>query len=441
MNQEPIPPYELTRIPTPPKRTFWQKFGGGSLSISLFLHLVLLAVGVIWVLKIVPAEDPKVVDFMPRSGGGGPPSSETMARKQRLQMTQPNLSRVVALNSLSTIAMPEPDELQQMTSLSGMSSGSLSAGLGGTGTGGGKGPGDGPGIGSGTFPGLSTGTGNKNPFGMLEMSTGGLAGTFYDLKQTTDMKATDMTDSGFREVLKEIVGRGLKERDLANYYKAPSTLYQTKFMIPRMSADLAPAAFDVEKFVQPRRWLVVYRGEVKAPQSGRFRFVGAGDDVLLVRFNKRLVFDYGYTLSTTGGGVATPSQANYDKNKKSDEIREFKRLSPMPVPTINYQYGNTPTINAALGGLAVGPEFQVTAGATYPIEILISEIPGGLFSTALLIEEKGTNYQKDATGSPILPLFRLDGSQPDPEMNGEFPPFAPEGPIWKSTGSSPTPDI
>jgi hypothetical protein len=427
-NSDPKPPPHPA--PATPKQSFWQKLGAGSLTISLMIHVALLAIGVIWVIQVVTPEE-KVVDFMPKSGGGGSPASDVKMQKQRSQMTLPDQSRTVALGATTGLTLPEPDRLNQMTSLGGLSSGALSTGLGGTGDGGGRGDGFGKGFGSGLLPGMGDGAGTKNPFGLQEANSNGLAGTLYDLKQTHDLKPSDMSLGEMREKLKDIAKRGFKPRDFSNYYKAPTTLYQTKFLIPSMPADKAPAAFSVEKYVQPKQWFVVYRGNVQAPKSGRFRFVGAGDDVLMVRFSNRLVFDYGYTMAATGGGPGVVSEASVNEDKNSDAIRNFKRLSPMPVPSETYQYATTPTINRALGGLAVGPEFQVTAGSTYPIEILISEIPGGIFSTSLLIQEEGATYQKDAAGLPILPLFRLDHSLPDPEMKGEAPPYDPNGPVWK----------
>jgi hypothetical protein len=41
-------------VPPTQKRSVWQKLGGGSLSISLFLHVILLLIGVIWVFQIIP---------------------------------------------------------------------------------------------------------------------------------------------------------------------------------------------------------------------------------------------------------------------------------------------------------------------------------------------------------------------------------------------------
>lgn len=412
-------------LPAAPRRTFWQKLGAGSLTISLCIHMLLLAIGVVWVFQVVTPPE-KVIGFMPKSGRGGPPSAETPVKPPRAQMMKPDLSRVAAVGSLSNISLPEPDPLTRMTSLGGLSAGGLSQGLGSPG-----GESNGPGIGRGLEPGMSDGMGSKNPFGIQEAGSFGLAGTLYDLKQTHDLQPSEMTLTEMREQLKDIAKRGFKPRNFSKFYKAPTTLYQTKFLIPSMPADKAPAAFSVEKYVQPKQWFVIYRGNVQAPKSGRYRFVGAGDDVLMVRFNNRLVFDYGYTLAATGGGGGAISEASYNKDKNSDAIRNFKRLSPMPVPSVTYQYATNGRINKDIGGLAVGPEFQVSAGTTYPIEILISEIPGGIFSTSLLIEEEGMTYQKDPGGLPILPLFRLDHSLPDPQVKGEAPPFDPDGPVWK----------
>ena len=112
--------------PTPaaPKPKSWQKLGGGSLSISLVLHLFLLAGGVIWVFQVIPNRE-KDVDFTPRSGGGSP-ASELRESKQRAQMIQPNLSRTSAVGAVTGLTLPEPEAAVQMTSLGGIGGGPLS---------------------------------------------------------------------------------------------------------------------------------------------------------------------------------------------------------------------------------------------------------------------------------------------------------------------------
>jgi hypothetical protein len=430
MDTPPDFPHPSLEIPTPRKRGFWEKLGGVSLTISVIFHVILLAVGLVIVFEVIE-EPEKTVDFMPPSGGGGSPASEAKTQKHRVQMMQPNMARVSAVGAVSNFVLPEPDEISQMSSLSSLSSGSMSGGLGGNGTGGGKGDGNGLGIGSGFAIGMSDGKGGKNPFGMVSGDRGALMGAFYDLKQTSDRKPTDMTDDQFREEVKDIVKRGFKDSVFRKYYKAPRELSQTKLHIPFIPADAAPAAFECEKEVQPRRWIVVYRGAVRAPKSGKFRFVGAGDDLLVVRFNNKPVFDYGYTLASTGTHLYGRSGELDGSSENKELAKDIRKLSPMELPVGFYRYEQTPKYNKDIGGMALGPEFEVEAGKTYPIEILIGEIPGGFFSVSLLIEEIGATYQKDPAGFPILPLFRLDRSPPSDELKGEAPPYDPNGPVWE----------
>lgn len=426
---------------TPAKRSIWNQLGVGSLSISVFIHLALLAIGVIWVFQVIPAEKEKVIDFTAKSGGGGSPLSESQARKQRPQILQTNLARVSATGLTSNIVLPELDQITQMTSVASLSSGGLAGGLGGTGTGGGRGTGDGPGIGSGVFAGMSNGSGTKNPFGALSLDPRALAGTFYDLKQTHNGKPTGLDVAQVQATINDFVNRGWKESTLKKFYQAPRTLYQSKLYIPMIDADAAPAAFDCEKEVEPSRWVVVYRGVVSPPRSGKYRFVGSADDVLVVRFNGKNVFDHGYYSGTTPLVISGKIPAMKEEVDDSQVKHLLRRDYPMEKPLKTYSYPSTPTLNPAIGGLAVGPEFKVEVGREYPIDILISELPGGKFYTSLLIQEEGVDYMKAEGGSPILPLFRLDDALPATQTEGDVPPYDPNGPVWKILPGHSSPDI
>ncbi len=426
--------YEPAYVPAvQPKKSFWSRLGGGALSISILVHVIILIAGAFWVFKIISPPE-KTVDFMPPAGGGGSPEGETQQKARQKMMTQ-NLARVAAIGATSSaITLPEPDPTSNMASLGELSGGSLSKGKGGSGTGGGLGSGNGTGVGSGMGPGLGGG-GKGNPFGMIEASSSTLTGTFYDLKQTSNREPTNMTDDEMRLTVREIVDKGFKEKEFDKYYHATQKLYQNKLFMPLMSADGAPAAFNCEKEVQPRRWIVVYRGTVKAPKTGKFRFVGACDDLLVIRFNNRTIFDYGYTLGCTGTHMFGRA-ADVDGTNNNEELaKDIRKMGPMKVPIQFYKYDTSPNYNDNIGGFAVGPEFQVRAGQSYPIEILIGEIPGGFFGVGLMIEEIGAKYEKASTGSPILPLFRTDDSLPDPNLKGAAPQYAPDGPIWKQAGS------
>lgn len=435
-NLAPMNPNSDSETHTPPvaatsNRSFWQKLGGGSLSISLILHVVLLAIGVIWVFQIIPQEPAKVVDIGRNSGGGGPPASETKVRQKQVQLAQQNLARVVALGAAG-IPLPEPEQMTRMISLGGPSTATLAHGNGGGGNGGGNGDGNGPGIGGGLAPGMSTGNGSKNPFGMASMDVPALNGVFYDFKQTRSERENAVSPEEVQKILNEFTTRGWRESSLTKYYQAKQTLIQTKLYIPMMAAELAPAAFDCGDKVKSGRWAVIYSGTVSPPRTGKYRFVGAGDDILVVRFNHKNVFDHGYysgTMPVRLSGKIAQMKGEVDDPELKKMMR---RSSPMEIPVKFYHYPTTRKLSNDTGGLAVGPEFVAEAGTNYPIEILISELPGGKFSGVLLIEEAGVTYEKAPGGSPILPVFRLDGGLPDFGKGESAPPIDPNGPVWKS---------
>jgi hypothetical protein len=338
------------------------------------------------------------------------------------------------VNFVSNIVLPEPETITQITSLGSINSGALSKGLGDTGNSGGKGDGNGPSFGSGMEPSMSDGNGSKNPFGGLIHDSTALVGTFYDFKQTRTGKPTNLDASGVVAVINDFVNHGWRESAFNKYFRASNTLYQSKLYIPAMNAEAAPAAFSCADQVQPSRWAVVYRGRVTPPHSGKYRFVGHADDILVIRFNGKNVFDHGYFSGTTP--VMIYSNMDFMKGAREDLglKKLLRRDYPMEQPLKAYTYDSTSTINGSLGGLGIGPIFEATEGTSCPIEILLSELPGGVFSASLLIEEIGVNYDKAPGGSPILPLFRFDRSTPAAATPGSSPPYDPNGPVWKVVG-------
>jgi hypothetical protein len=422
-----------------PQVPFWKKLGGGSLSISLIIHGVILAVGLILIIQVIPAPKKPPVDFMPSSGGGGDPSANNKVKSKQRKAMSSTAPRVAAKDVASGFTLPEPDS-SDISALPNLSSGSISGGLGGSGSGGGKGTGTGQGFGSGAGIGMGNGTGKMNPFGMLEPANNALVGTFYDLKQTKSGKPTPLgqeTNWGqiiekYRSVVYDFTKRGWNERQLAEYFQAPQKLYQTKIFMPSMEADAAPKAFG-QNAIAGSRWVVVYRGTVMPPKTGKYRFVGAGDDVLAVRFAGKNVFDYGYE-SATGNISFAANKQKLEVAAKDRGWEHDRKDVAMPLPMQIYRYGSLSDRHTKdIFGVAVGLEFEAKEGTPYPIEILIGEDPGGFFFGYLLIEEIGAQYQKDPSGSPILPLFRLDNNPPAVPTPG--PPFDPNGPVWKLGGA------
>ncbi len=238
-------------------------------------------------------------------------------------------------------------------------------------------------------------------FGDPEKTLNALTGTFYDLKQTRRKKPTEISNGEYQQVFRRFVSEHWRESILDDYFKGPQTLSATQIMIPSMSADEGPKAFGLEGSVQPSRWLVHYKGKVSPPVDGVYHFVGAGDDVMIVRFNGKVVLDRCWY------------------SQKDSDWR----------PQGNYDYGwsNIP------GGFAKGDAIQVRAGQFYDMDVLIGEQPGGMVFACLLIEQEGATYRKDKSGAPILPVFRLaDVPVPKLARGQTLPPFEADGPVWKA---------
>lgn len=416
MEQEPytdIPHIEKQKV------SFWRKLGGGSLTISLIVHGIFLVIGIFIVVQTIKPDVKPPVDMI-NSGGGGQKSGTTKDKK-KVNVVKNQAARVVALGATSSLSLPEqPPNTDQKATRDLPSSGA--AGLGGSGTGGGLGSGNGLGMGAGNAAGIGNG---KNPFGDIKGGGSALVGVMYDLKQTSSKKSTGMTPGNSALAVSKFFQGGWNERLLSPYYQATQKLYQTRIYIPFMAASAGPAAFQCEKEIAPAMWCVVYRGDVIAPFSGKFRFVGRADDMLAVRFDRKNAFDYGCFFASSGNF----NPVCYTNNAIPNEPSWVKLLGPktpmkLPIPTYSY-----PQTSRNLGLSAIGPTFSVTKGQSYPIEILISEVPGGGMSFELFIEEDGKTYEKTSDGAPILPLFRTENILP-PAAGGAGAPFATSGPVW-----------
>ncbi len=257
---------------------------------------------------------------------------------------------------------------------------------------------------AGKIAGMGVGAGAKGGttrmLGQKEKVASAFTGTFYDLKQTRARKPTGMSPDDYHKVFRKYIAENWKESILREYYRAKDSIYATQIFTPDMPADEGPRAFGVEKEVQPSRWLVHYRARVSPPQDGIYHFVGAGDDVMLVRFDGKLVLD-----------------------------RCWHQHDEQLPPEQNYLYGWTAIPN----GFGKGTAIHVKAGEYYNMDVLIGEEPGGRCYASLLIEQEGTAYERDKHGNPILPIFRLaEGAIAEPPPGQTYPPFLADGSVWKA---------
>lgn len=256
--------------------------------------------------------------------------------------------------------------------------------------------------------------------GMGSSEAGGsaLTGTFYDLKLTKSGATSKIgkATGGARanevhKILHDFLSRNWNKSVLNSYYQSPTPLYASSFMLPSCKATYAPIAYKCQDKCKDTAWLAVYRGKVRAPMSGTFRFVGTGDDLLCVRFDGKTVLEAGWCIPSaydskapgkcgTMGAVAFPHGQQYHK-----AIRDGKDKDHRDYEFITFK--DTPKWNKELGGLTAGTPIKVKQGEVYPIEILVSEIPGGAFGFALLIQEEKQIAKKQ------FDLFHTNFSLPD----------------------------
>ena len=385
------PPVETGAEPLArPRRTLWQRLGGEGLALSVLVHIVLVLIAIVWVVSTVTdgagKKDPNAFATGAGGGAGGPKAKEfkTKLQPKNIKSLAKTNTRITSKNANASLAV---------ASLPSMSNPLLSAGAIGGGASKGFGGGSGGGIGAGKGVGAGGGRNFVSLFGMKGSSLGasGLIGTLYDLKQTADRKPTSAAPANtgiapYRTSVREFLESGWSAGRLQRFFKSPDKLVSGQLFITGRSADDAPKAFEVEKLMKPSRWVVHYRCYVEMPSSMPFRFVGSGDDFLIVRWNRKIALDDGYETYLAGGG-------NY-KDFGVKVTQEFK---------VDRRPGG-------LHRLKAGPWIQVTKGTKVPVEVLIGETPGGVFDCYLAIEvaKSSTKVNGQYEGEGTLKLFRCN---------------------------------
>ena len=384
------PPVEAGAEPLArPRRTLWQRLGGEGLALSVLVHIVLVLIAIVWVVSTVTdgagKKDPNTFATGAGGGAGGPKAKEfkTKLQPKNIKSLAKTNTRITSKNANASLAV---------ASLPSMSNPLLSAGAIGGGASKGFGGGSGGGIGAGKGVGSGGGRNFVSLFGMKggpNANAGGLIGTLYDLKQTADRKPTSAAPANtgiapYRTSVREFLESGWSAGRLQRFFKSPDKLVSGQLFITGRSADDAPKAFEVEKLMKPSRWVVHYRCYVEMPSSMPFRFVGSGDDFLIVRWNRKIALDDGYETFLAGGG-----------NYKDFGVKV----------TQEYKVDRRP---GGLHRLKAGPWIQVTKGTKVPVEVLIGETPGGVFDCYLAIEvaKSSTKVNGQYEGEGTLKLFR-----------------------------------
>ena len=246
------------------------------------------------------------------------------------------------------------------------------------------------------FPGHARAA-RQSDFGGSDGTEAALIGILYDLKQNQQGKPSDVTDESYPSVIGESINSDWDEGVLNRYFRVSRPVYATRIFIRTITADQAPKAFGVSEVVEPRLWLVHYKGQVVAPLDGVYRLAGFADDFLAARVN-------GKTELVSGRFDCIPPDVTWSSSEPDG----------LPV-------GN--------GAIRYGDWFSVKAGEVIDLDVLVGERPGGIFSAWLYIQRKGETYpQRD--GFPVLPVFQLsEGPPPASDV-----PYSPprESSVWKT---------
>ena len=240
--------------------------------------------------------------------------------------------------------------------------------------------------------------GQQSEFGSSSEEEGALIGILYDLKQDQQGRPSDVTELNYRDVLGEFLASDWDEHILSKYFRVSRPVYATRICIPIMQAVQAPESFGVAEVVEPRLWVVHYKGQVVAPMDGVYRLAGYADDFIAARINGKTVLMNGRTGS---------------------------------IPR-NYQWENPGRFGMRVGNgrIRYGHWLTLKKGEVIDLDVLIGERPGGGFGAWLYVEREGETYPSWQS-FPILPLLQL--LDEDIEISGNFRAAPPrESSVWKA---------
>lgn len=279
-----------------------------------------------------------------------------------------------------------------------------------------------------------------------------IRGGFYDLKRlassepsklkcnaSTGMLAKDGSSQALRLVA-EFFAKDWNTDVFKDYFYSGDEYMVTHFFMPSADATYMSKCLNLK--LKPSGICVLYRGSVKSPMTGKIRFVGAGDDLLAVRFDNKLVLEAGNMLPSLYNSKLAKTKDLWSKlgvlgsdSKYQKSIKRYRKGDDYAL----IRHDSYPNWNKHLGGLVVGPTVEVTEGQEYPIEVLYAEIDGKNAGYVLLYQDVSSTEGDNATAG--VKLFRTSFVLPSIQMmsaveksTGEhdpFPEFEKDTPIWQ----------
>ena len=210
-------------------------------------------------------------------------------------------------------------------------------------------------------------------------------GTFYDMKRNRQGKPIIYSPDGFKEILNRFFKSGWKPSTISQYYRSPRKLYATTFAVPPVQSTLAPEAYG-EPDTEGLCWMAHYKGQLVYPEDITIRFWGMGDDLLAVRVDGKIVMLSAWTTGTVVDGHA------------GDFVQLWQTSTSK---SLKYPLGNNLS--------TVGDWIELKAGVPKDMEVVTSEITGGVYCSLLCVEVQGEEYPKNPVLlGPTLPIFKTE---------------------------------
>lgn len=358
-----------------------------SIGVALLVIILLALVLALWNLAVVSREVSPVVTYQPPTAR----ETEEPVAKPELSRAKPSAApsssfRPIVSQVAAPVALPVPDEFAEAPALEFGAGDDFMDGFVGDGAG--------------------SGTGNGSKFGSLARIGGALTGRLFDFKQTPDREPNDdylgdrdslASGRAYAEIVETLHRRDFSDAAFRDFYQAPNELSLTHLAIPLSPASEGPRYFGAEKEMQPAGWAAHYRGVIRAPESGRYRFAGLADDYMAV------VLDGKPRLIASWPSLQPLVVGRWDAAEESGRWK-----SPL-----------------AGKALIFGDWVKLEAGQEIQLDLGIGERPGGHVGFLLLVEKQGETYRKAADGRPILPLFTTAPftAETRAEIAADFPDF------------------
>ncbi len=375
----------------------WRRWGFNFLTISILAHLLLTLGATYLVVQNIEAKRRRT--FTAPSPGAHAPT-QALEHKVQMEKKQQTMSAPAALKRITTtsnskVSLPS---LPAMPNLDSLTVPTAMAGMGGSGVGLSAGGGGGSGGGNG---------GGLSLFGFHGTAGSGLQGVFYDYKMDQAYQPIpSFSNATFGKMVRDMlpVNGPWHPEEPYKHFRSAAILHSRYFIFPAIKDTEAGAAFQSPRS-GPGHWLAIYRGTFSASSSGSFRFVGFGDNVMIVQIGKHNVLDasdHGYT----------------------GQARE--RLGNVAFP----QKGATP--------LYAGEWFSLRSGEPSDISIAVGD-EGGIFCSGLFIQARNSAYEVGEHGIPKLPVFMLGApNAADKALLGKYlPPVCLQGPYFQVGGVNP----